>query len=112
MATKPRKVYYYTKHCPVLGCKSNSKDSKCKFFSFPKVNKGRDLGPLAPIWSLFTRRRNFKPNSVEVMCEYHFEPELITIGKKRKDSWLKTGAVPTIYFDGNERIKVKQKNLL
>lgn len=58
---------------------------------------GKSLSKLAKVWSLFTRRKNFKPNSVEVMCEYHFDPELISSGKKRKDFWLKTGAVPTIY---------------
>lgn len=40
------------------------------------------------------------------MCEIHFQPDLIKLGKKRKDHWLKTGAVPTIYYDGNKKIVV------
>lgn len=74
------------------------------------LHLGKNLSALARVWSLFTRRKNFQPNSVEVMCEKHFDPELISSGKKRKDFWLKTGAVPTIYINkDNQRVIVSHK---
>lgn len=40
---KRKKPYKeFTKQCPVLGCTSNTKTTKCRFFPFPCYGKNKE----------------------------------------------------------------------
>ena len=87
--------------CAVFGCKRGYESVEqhtddYHAFYFPTDEKKKHL---LPAWEKFVCRGNWKPTKNSVICEFHFDDQLINKGERWTLKW-KTNPVPTILTDG------------
>ena len=96
--------------CAVYGCKrgyeseENTNDDY-HAFHFPS---GKKKEHLLPAWIKFVCRNDWRPTDHSVICEFHFEEQLISKGDRWTLKW-KSNPVPTIM---TEEMKAVPKSVL
>jgi hypothetical protein len=90
--------------CVAFGCKSNY-DSEKKCFSDAEGNKVSTFSfplkkpELLSVWIKFVNRVDFKPSENSVLCEKHFNENLIKRGGQRNKLIWKSEPTPTIHSE-------------
>lgn len=86
--------------CAVFGCKrgyesKEQQNYEYHAFYFPS---GENKEHLLPAWVKFVNRKDWKPTKNSVICEFHFEGNLINKGNRWTLKW-KVNPVPTLFTD-------------